>query len=190
MEENWTAALIAGDESALQEIIRQKTGYVYTIVRNFSKGRLSTEDMEEITADVFISLWKNRERLRMDAALSPYLAATARNNVKNRFRAMGKHAPVRQSLEELTLPDTRNLCDDAEKMEAITCLVCGLELLTDTERELVVRFYFYGEKTSVIAKAKGLSDAAVRVSLHRSRGKLRRYMAERGFDDAEAADLV
>ena len=98
MEQNRTAALIAGDETVLREVMQRYTGYVYTIVRNFSRGRLSTEDMEEITADVFISLWKNKANLKQQLALPPYLAAIARNHVKNRFRAMGKHAPVRQSL--------------------------------------------------------------------------------------------
>lgn len=190
MEQNWTAALIAGDEAVLQEIIRRRTGYVYTIIRNFSKGRLSIEDMEEITADVFISLWKSRERLNPELPISPYLAAVARNHVKNRFRAMGKHTPIRQSLEELVLADTHDLCGDAEKTEAITCMLHGLEALTEAEREMLIRFYFYGEKTSDIAKALGLRDAAVRVNLHRSRGKLRKYLMERGFDDAEATGLV
>ena len=31
----------------------------------------------------------------------------------------------------------------------------------------------------------GLTDTAVRLRLHRSRGKLRKYMIERGFDHAE-----
>lgn len=79
---------------------------------------------------------------------------------------------------------------DAEKAEAIACLVCGLEILTEQERELVIRFYFYGEKTSDMAKALHLSDTAVRVRLYRSRGKLRRYMEERGFGDAEAVGLA
>lgn len=183
MEQNWIRALLADREEVLAEVIGHFSGYVYTIVRNFSKGKLSVQDMEEITADVFICLWKNRKNLQADKALSPFLAAIARNLVKNRFRSFGKHPPVRQSYEELVLPDTQDLCGMAEQMEMIACLVEGMDVLTDSDRQLVVRFYFYGEKASEIAQKMGLTDAAVRVRLHRSRGKLRTYMQERGFDN-------
>ena len=185
MEENWIAQLKADEETALETIIQHRSGYVYTIIRNFSRGRLSPEDMEELTADVFVQLWRNRSRLKADALLSPYLAAIARNAVKNRFRAMGKHAPVRQSLEELTLSDPKDLCGDTENLEAIACLMKGLDMLSETDREMIIRFYFYGEKTSEIAQMLSLTDTAVRLRLHRSRGKLRKFMIERGFDHAE-----
>lgn len=40
MEQNWSARLRQGDEDALCEIIRQRTGYVSTILRNFSRSTL------------------------------------------------------------------------------------------------------------------------------------------------------
>lgn len=185
MDKNWIVQLKADDETALEAIMQHRTGYVYTIVRNFSRGRLSPEDMEELTADVFVRLWHSRDRLKEDALLSPYLAAIARNCVKNRFRAMGKHTPVRQSLEELTLSDPKDLCGDTELLETIACLSNGLDTLSETDREMIIRFYFYGEKTSEIAHTLCLTDTAVRLRLHRSRGKLRKFMIERGFDHAE-----
>lgn len=185
MEQNWIPRLKAGDTSVLEAIMQECTGYVYTIIQNFSRNKLSQEDVEELTADVFVQLWRSRERLHDDAPLSPYLAAIARNSVKNRFRAMGKHLPVRQSLDDLALSDQTDLCREAEQEEALVCLIHGLNTLSEIERELIIRFYFYGEKTSEIAASLCLTDAAVRVRLHRSRGKLRKFMIERGFDHAE-----
>ena len=43
MEENWIAQLKADEETALETIIQHRSGYVYTIIRNFSRGRLSPE---------------------------------------------------------------------------------------------------------------------------------------------------
>ncbi len=184
MEQDWTTRLIADDETALVEIVAQRSAYVYTIIRNFSRSSLSPEDMEELCADVFIRLWNSRSHLKKNAQLSPYLAAIARNCVKNRFRAMGKHPPVRQSIDDLALSDKTDLCGDTEMLETIACLMQGLDAIPNTERELLVRFYFYGEKTAQIAGALRLTDTAVRIRLHRSRGKLRKFMIERGFDDA------
>ena len=184
MEENGIERLKANDTAALEKIIQECSGYVCTIIRNFARGCLSSEDIEELTADVFVQLWRSRERLREDAPLSPYLAAIARNCVKNRFRMMQRRIPVWQSLEDLCLPDETDLCQQAEQADAIAALLEGLEKLGEAERELIIRFYFYGEKTSEIAAARSLSDTAVRLRLHRSRGKLRKYMVERGFNDA------
>lgn len=59
MEQNWSARLRQGDEDALCEIIRQRTGYVSTILRNFSRSTLPPEDLEELSADVFLRLWRS-----------------------------------------------------------------------------------------------------------------------------------
>ena len=83
MEQNWSARLRQGDEDALCEIIRQRTGYVSTILRNFSRSTLPPEDLEELSADVFLRLWRSRAKLKDGADLSPYLAAIARNCMKN-----------------------------------------------------------------------------------------------------------
>ena len=83
MEQNWSARLRQGDEDALCEIIRQRTGYVSTILRNFSRSTLPPEDLEELSADVFLRLWRSRDKLKDGADLSPYLAAIARNCMKN-----------------------------------------------------------------------------------------------------------
>ncbi len=185
METDWICRLKQDDETALCEIIGQYTGYVYTILRNFSHGTLPPEDLEELAADVFLRLWNSRDRLRDDSDLAPYLAAIARNGVKNCFRRLGKQPPVRQSYEDLTLSDSRDLCGDAEMVEMIACLLHALDRLCEPDRSLVIRFYFYGEKTSALASAYHMTDAAVRLRLHRSRGKLRKQMTERGVDNVE-----
>ena len=78
METDWIRRLKQDDETALCEIIGKYTGYVYTILRNFSHGTLPQEDLEELTADVFLRLWNSRNRLRDGSDLAPYLAAIAR----------------------------------------------------------------------------------------------------------------
>lgn len=184
MEQSYAERLRNNDELALTEIMEQYTSYVYTIARNFSKGILSASDLEEVTADVFIKLWNNRKQVQ-DTILSPYLAAIARNCIKNRFRSMGKNIPAKQDLEELQIDDGVDICHNAEQIEAFTCAVTSLKYLPDTEREILIRFYFYGEKTAEIAKILSLSSVTVRVKLHRGREKLRHLLEERGFSYAE-----
>ena len=124
METDWIRRLKQDDETALCEIIRKYTGYVYTILRNFSHGTLPQEDLV---------LGNSRNRLRDGSDLAPYLAAIARNGVKNRFRMLGKQPPVRQSYEDLTLSDAKDLCGDAEMVEMIACLLRALDSLCEPD---------------------------------------------------------
>lgn len=184
LEQTWAERLRNNDETALTEIMTQYTAYVFSIVRNFSKGMLTISDLEEVTADVFIRLWHNRQYVQ-DTVLSPYLAAIARNCIKNRFRSMGKHVAIKQEWDTLQIEDGVDICHNAEQMEAFTCAVTALGQLAATEREILIRFHFYGEKTAEIAAALSLSCVTVRVKLHRGREKLRHILEERGFSYVE-----
>ena len=72
------------DETALEVIINTYTPYVSTIIYNVTKGSLSVADMEEVSADVFITLWKNSQKVN-DETLKGYLAAIAKSRAKELF---------------------------------------------------------------------------------------------------------
>ena len=48
-----------GESAALGEIMEFYTPYVAAIVRNIIDPPLPEEDVEEVVADVFLSLWRN-----------------------------------------------------------------------------------------------------------------------------------
>lgn len=177
-ESNLTAGIKDGDLSALETAIDSLSGYVLTVVRNFSRGILSPQDMEEAVQDTFVALWKSRSRLDPDSGLKPYLSAIARNNVKNRFRRI---KPT-EDISELELPSDFDVAERAEMSEILACMSEGLKALSDEDKAVFMRFYFYGEKTSVIAQIMGLTESTVRSKLTRIRQKLKKYMTERGFD--------
>jgi len=52
-----------GKQQALEWFIDRYSGYVATIVNSVLQGSMSQADVEEVTADVFVTLWKNSERL-------------------------------------------------------------------------------------------------------------------------------
>ena len=51
------------DEKALEQIIEQNSRFVASVIFNISKGSLSKEDIEEVTADVFVTLWNNADKV-------------------------------------------------------------------------------------------------------------------------------
>ncbi|MDE7281477.1 MAG: sigma-70 family RNA polymerase sigma factor [Ruminiclostridium sp.] len=182
-EKELVSAFKKGDVAALERVITEFTPYVCTVVRNFSRGMLTEDDIDETTADVFIRLWQSRQRLDPKCGLKPYISAVARNAVKNRFRALHPPTDDIDNIEDMEAANYFDLEKSVELTEALKCLDKGLMTVSAEEREIFMRFYFYGEKTSDIALTMELKDGTVRSKLTRTREKLKNYLKERGFDN-------
>lgn len=180
-EQRLAERLKNGDAAALGKIIDAFSGYVCAVLRNFSRGALSEQDIDELCSDVFYRLWQRRENLDAEMGLKAYLSAIARNAVKNRFRAQKPPAENIEDISELELADGFSIEELAERRELMRALYEALETLSDAEREVFLRFYFYGEKSSEIAIKTGAAESSVRSKLSRTRAKLREYLTERGF---------
>lgn len=183
-EKQLAAKLKKGDTAALKEIIDHYTGYVRTVIRNFSRGTFSEQDVDELCSDVFYSLWQHRETLDAKIGFRSYLSAIARNAVKDRFKSAKPHIENIEDLSEPEIPDGFSVEDAAQLHEMMRCLDKGLEELSEQEREIFARYYFYGESTPQIAKKLNLAEGVVRSKLSRTRNKLKNYLTERGFEYA------
>lgn len=178
-DEKLLRALGNGDVKALERIMRKYSGYVCIVARNFSRGALSEEDIDELSVEIFYKLWTRRGKLDTSLGLSGYLSAAARNAVKNRFRDL---PPPYEDISELEIPSAFSVEDKAALSAMTECLNEGIGQLSPRDREIFLRFYLYGEKTSQIAVTMNLSESLVRTELHRTREKLKKFMGERGYD--------
>lgn len=182
-EKRLAAALKNSSLSALKKIMNGYSGYVCAVVRNFSRGSLSENDIDELCSDVFYRLWQHRESLDPKTGLRAYLSAISRNAVKNRFRSMEREQPVYDTdISELEIEGDFRVEEQAELKEIISCLNEGLSELSERDREIFMLYYFYGKKASEIAAETGLGESSVRCVLSRTRGRLKEYLTERGFD--------
>ncbi|MBO6232606.1 MAG: sigma-70 family RNA polymerase sigma factor, partial [Clostridia bacterium] len=64
---------VENNKLQMEKIIELYTNYICKIIRN-SYFNISDEDMEEITLDVFLTLWKNQYKLDLNKNLSSYIA--------------------------------------------------------------------------------------------------------------------
>lgn len=90
MEKILIEKLKNNDPKALDLIIEKYSSYIFTVAKNFSQNMLSEEDIQEIVCDVFISLWKNKDKIISEKPIVPYLSVIAKNCVKNKFRHNSK----------------------------------------------------------------------------------------------------
>lgn len=178
-EEQLLRALGDGDIKALEKIMKRYSGYVCTVARNFSRGALSEEDIDEISVEVFYNLWNYRQKLDIKISLSAYLSAVTRNAVKKRFKNL---TPLFDDITELEISSGYSVEDKAELSIVMGCLNKGIEQLLPKDREIFFRFYLCGETSSQIASSMNISESSVRTNLHRTRAKLKKFMSERGYD--------
>ena len=168
------------DAAAFEELIDKYAKYVSTVINNVSRGALSSSDIEELSADVFVALWSNSANIdTCCSSIKPYLGAIARNAARSRLRTL-KVIPV--SLEEdiLIISDDdiqRNLIQ-RELKDTINILVGSFP---EPDKEIFIRYYYFFEKVKRISEQLNINESTVKTKLSRSRGKLKHWLYERGF---------
>ena len=167
------------DETALEEIIRTYTPYVSTIIYNVAKGNMSVSDMEEVTSDVFITLWKNCEKVNEDT-LKGYLASIAKSRAKDKLRKLTSKANI-VDIETAEFADEYSLSDNLDSKMLSLDIENAVNELGEPDKEIVIRYYYYYQSTPKIADILGINADTVKTKLRRARLKLRKFLTERGY---------
>lgn len=171
--------LQAGDEQALCWFIDRYTAYVSTIVHSVIGAVLSRADVEEVTADVFLALWQNREKVQ-PGKCKAYLSALARNTALNRLRQRRQELP----LEDDRITITVSAPEQAYTRKELAALVRqSVQALPWPDREIFLRHYYYCQRVKEIADALGMKESTVKTRLCRGRELLRRSIQEGGYID-------
>ena len=88
-------ALRRGSPDALAELIDCYTPYIPSVIARILRGRQA--DVEELTADVFLAAWNNRDKLR-PGQVKGYLGTIARNRAFNRLRSECESLPLEDDI--------------------------------------------------------------------------------------------
>ncbi len=164
-----------GSSEALCAVIKQYTPYVSTIVYRIIGYR--QEDCEEITADIFIAVWNNRHKLK-ENKVKAYIGEITRNKAYNFLRSKKEALP----LDEEILFQGENPQDYAEKRVSEQMLKKALSMLEPEKKELLLRYYFYGQKLKDAAKEMNINGSTAKSWLKRSRDELSDILRKEGFE--------
>lgn len=172
--------LKAKDSKVLNTIIKKYTSYVYTVIRNIIGDYMSEEDIEEAVSDCFVNLWINSDKINEEKPLIPYLSAIARNTAKNKFRKFSNSISLNEITEE---PVGRDDIPKIIENYQVISLICDIiEQYKAIDKEIFIRYYFYGEKLEAIAEKTGLTLSNCKTKLCRIRNKIKINLTERGYD--------
>lgn len=169
--------------AALDQLIAEYSSYVYTIVRNILGSGFTKEDAEEVTSDVFFRIWQTAENLDEKRKLSPYLAACARNCALNKLRTVRCELHSDELMADLV--SDISVENDIEVTQQLELVTDRLDELSEQDKEIFVRFYYYGERLAAVSAHLGISESACKTRLSRVRKKLREYLTERGYSAYE-----
>ena len=171
------------NQQAISETGRKYGSYCYTIAWNILYNR---EDSEECVNDTYMDTWNAIPPAR-PLSLKAFVGKITRNNALNRYEKA--HAGKRGGGETPLCLDELSECvsgqDEMKDLEdyehLVTCLNQFLSLLKKDQRIIFVRRYWYLSSIQEISRDYGMSESKVKVTLLRTRKKLRDYLRKEGL---------
>lgn len=166
-----------GDRSAFNIIYTQYRKPIIT----FCKAMIPVEDAEEITADVFVRLWKSRDQWDDIINVKSFLYISARNACFN-FLKSEKVKPRKQELEKEMLEREQEYILEAEiESDLMTLIKLELENLPDTCRTVFKMSYFESFENAEIAAQLNIGYQTVRNLKSIALRTIRKNLAEKGL---------
>jgi RNA polymerase sigma-70 factor (ECF subfamily) len=143
----------------------------------------SPEDAEELVQDIFLKAFRALDKFRGASCFSTWLyriaynqAVSAARKQKNEYLCMDEnailHIPDEEAEQFLCLSDHE---------EDILKLTRAIDRLSVEEKALITLFYYEDKTIDELAIILGLSQANVKVRLHRARKKLYVLMKDESY---------
>ena len=184
-DEKIAAALRSRSESAIAEVIARYSRRLFTVAARVLNGIGTEQDAEEITADAFVYLWEHPEKFDPQrGTLQTWLTIVARTRALDRCRELVRRSAV--SLDEIELADPLGVPETLLAGERRAALAAAVDALTEPDREILLRRYYYNQKPRAIAAALGLGTKQVENRLYQTKRRLRESVsaAEQGGEHA------
>lgn len=169
------------NEQAIEESRKAYGKMCEAVAMNILKNR---QDAEEALNDVYLTAW-NTVHIKLPTQLLPYLVSLTRNVSVSKLRTVtaGKRNSVSISLDDLAeiLPDsseTETAYDARRLGELINEFLAAANI---RERRVFILRYYANCKISDISKRLGISSGAVKMSLSRTKKKLKKYLERNGY---------
>lgn len=183
MDSQITALLSARDEKALQLLRDTYGGFCHSLAFQIIGNH---QDAEECVNDTLLAVWNSSATVRADT-LRGYLAALVRRTAIDRLKAQtaqkrgGTHFAA--ALDELAdiLPSDDQVERQIEQRELTEALTAFLRTLPQDAMRIFMQRYYLSRPVQEIAEKNNMGKSAVKMSLMRTRNKLKDYLQKEGL---------
>lgn len=176
-EQEIIALLRARDERGAEELVRH-----YGPLMRYIIGPIvpDARDREECLSDAAMRVWEKIDRYDPErGGWNAWLTALTRNTALNRARRGRAEADDLPDGTPDPQPGPEELLLRQERREAVRR---ALDKLSQRERALFYRKYYYLQPTAQIARELGMSERAAEGKLYRLKRKLRKLLGGEGYE--------
>ena len=167
------------DESGLSELLKHYRPMIRYIITPILHN---AQDQEECISEIMMKVWDNISVFdEKKSGFRTWLTAISRNTALNCLRKNSKYEIYDNHLEGLSIikDNPEELIIRKEMQKELHIL---LQKLSDREKILFYRKYYYMQPTAQIAREMGMTVRAVEGKLYRIKQKLRRQMGGWEYD--------
>lgn len=162
--------LQAGDPAALDELIDR---YWQPIVAYSCQMAVDQDSACDVAQEVFMRLWRRRERWDPRGSVRVWLFRTARNLIISEHRKQKVRARLINIVETVRTP-----LDDAEDEELQQAITVALRCLSERRREAFTLFFLRGLSYREIADIMSIQPQSVANHLQAAIAQLRSALVE------------
>lgn len=173
---------IENNKLQMEKIMANYSNYISTIIRN-SYIELSSEDIEEVLLDVFLTLWKNQEKLDINKSMSAYISGITKNLIKYKYRQCKENQNIEEYEEKLI--DSLNIEIMILQNERQNVIAEELEKIKQEDKEIFVEYYYDDRSIKEISKIFNMSESKIKSKLFRVRKRLNKALKKRGYSSNE-----
>lgn len=157
----------------IEKIMENYNNYIKKIIQT-NKINISKEDEEEIILDVYLTLWKNQEKLDINKKISPYIAGITRNLILKRLRIKKITYNIEDYEDEMfSLPNMEIIYFQKESNKKI---IEYIENMKKEDKDIFMYYYYRELKIKEISLMLNISESKVKSKLYRIRKKLQKKL--------------
>lgn len=161
----------------MEQVMGDYTGYVWSIINN--SYNLSSEDIEEIISDVFVTVWNNQYKLDINKKMSTYIFGITKNLIKKKFRSIKIESNLEDFEEQLVSKDKIEY--EIEEKESNDKILSIITKMKKEDKEIFLSYYYYSRKIKEISIEMNITETKVKTKLHRIRKKIKKELEKGGY---------
>ena len=149
----------AGEQEAFTQVYRHIYERMYWLARRYIKEQ---EEVEDITAEAFLELWRHRQEFQGLASVSAYMYVVVRNQCFALLRRRRVRQERQDELERLLGdPDPNEFYIEQLRTELLQKIFAAVDRLPERMREIFLLSYREGLKPAEIAERMQLKVQTV-----------------------------
>lgn len=170
------ARVLNSDHNAYSMLVERYQSFVFTIALRYVKGR---EDAEEVSQDVFVKAYRSLADFKGQSKFSTWLYTITTTTCITflRKKRLEVHSLDNEKVFEVAdSVDSGMRANQIEQKSRVNMVNEAIRMLSPDDAQIITLFYKGEQTLEEIAHILGKEPNAVKVQLHRARGRLKEKM--------------